>query len=287
MITLADAEHRTVAVPGCRLHVALVGEGPPLMLVHGWPEDHRAWRHVVPLLADRYRLILPDLRGFGQSEAPAGDYRKQALADDLLALLDALGVDRLALAGHDWGGFVAFLMALAAPRRFSGVVACNIAHPWMRPPRDPRQLAPLFYMPLAALPVLGPLLLRHTHAVRGLLRGGVARGNRLDDAMIAAYGAMIAEPDRARASSALYRDFLLREVPGLERAFRDRALEIPAAVVYGTQDPAVHVSQVRGLEAHAPTARYTWVEDSGHFVLEERPERVAEAIASFFAEFPP
>lgn len=282
MPTLAQAEHRTVSVRGSQLHVAILGEGPPLMLVHGWPEDHRAWRQVVPRLADRYRLILPDLRGFGRSDAPEGDYRKQALADDLLALLDALGLDRVGLVGHDWGGWVSILLALTAPTRISGLVICNIAHPWMRVSWDPRQVAPLFYMPLVAIPGIGPFLLRNTTAVRGLIRGGVAKGNRIDDEVIAAYVAMIGEPDRARASSALYRAFLFRELPGLAREFRHRALEMPVTVIYGTKDPAVHVDTVRGLERRAPSAEYVWIEDAGHFVLEERPERVAAAVDAFF-----
>ena len=81
-------------------------------MIHGWPQDHRAWRELVPLLADQYRLILPDLRGFGRSDATATDLRKDSLANDMIDVFDALGLDRLGLVGHDWGGFTGFLLAL-------------------------------------------------------------------------------------------------------------------------------------------------------------------------------
>lgn len=280
--TLADAEHHEIVAPGGRIHVATVGEGPPLMLVHGWPQDHRAWRLVVPKLTDRFRLILPDLRGFGRSEAPAGDYRKAALASDLLAVLDALDPGPVGLVGHDWGGFVGFHLAVGAPERFTGFAFLNIPHPWLKVPRSPARLAAFTYMPVLATPVLGPLLMRATPLVRGLIRGGTAKENRIDDDDIAAFTRMIAEPDRARASSALYRDFLVRELPSLGRAFKGKRLELPVHVIFGKRDPAVHHSMVDGLERRCADLSHTWIEDAGHFVAEERPGPVAEALAAFF-----
>ncbi len=284
MISLADARSELVPTPAGRIHVAVVGDGPPLALVHGWPQDHRAWRDAVPLLAPRYRLILPDLRGFGRSDAPRGPYLKAALADDLLAVFDHLGIDRLGLVGHDWGGWVGFLLALDHPERFAGFVACNIAHPWTRIPPDPRRVLPFAYMPVVATPFLGPLLLRRTSLVRGLIRGGTARGNRLDDHAIDGFARMIAEPERARASSALYRSFLVRELPGLARAFRRRRLRVPVRVVFGRRDPAIHPSLVDGLAHHADHVDHVWIDDAGHFVAEERPEPVARAIDAFFTD---
>lgn len=282
MITLDDAEHREIVAPGGRIHVATVGDGPPLMLIHGWPQDHRAWRLVVPLLADRFRLILPDLRGFGWSEAPAGDYTKSALASDMLAVLDALDPGPVGLVGHDWGGFVGFHLALDAPERFTGFVPMNIPHPWMRIPRSPARIAAFLYMPVVGSPRLGPFLLRHTKLVRGLIRGGTAPANRLEDEAIAGFRERIAEPDRARASSALYRHFLVKELPTLARTFRGRRLQLPVHVVFGRQDPAVHPSMMDGLERKVDDLGWTWIDDAGHFVAEERPEPVAAAIRSFF-----
>ena len=122
-------EHRDVEVRGIRLHVAEAGAGPPLMLLHGWPQHWWCWRHLIPRLAERYRLLAPDLRGWGWSAAPPGDYAKAAFAADVLALMDLEGLDRVRIMGHDWGAYTAFLLALDHPERFERLVALDIAPP--------------------------------------------------------------------------------------------------------------------------------------------------------------
>ncbi len=284
MIDLDQAEHRFIDTGSARIHVATVGSGPPLLLLHGWPQDHRAWRHVVPELASEHTLILPDLRGFGQSEAPAGDYRKHALADDLSAVLDHLDHDRMGLVGHDWGGWVGFILALRHPERFRGYVALNISHPWAKIPLNPLRLLPFFYMPLVGTPGIGPLILRRTNAVRGIINAAtVSRANP----EAARFADMIGEPDRAVASSALYRHFLLRDIPALGRDFGGKKLQIPVRFVHGLKDPAIHRSMVEGLESKAPSVDYVWLDDAGHFPAEEQPKATADAIRSFFATHSP
>src|SRR3712207_1051413 len=99
-------EHHYVSARGLDFHVAEAGDGLPLVMLHGWPQHWWMWRYVMPRLADRFRLIAPDLRGFGWSDAPEGPYDKQTLADDVLAVLDELGVGRFRVMGHDWGAYV-------------------------------------------------------------------------------------------------------------------------------------------------------------------------------------
>ncbi|MEU8305664.1 alpha/beta fold hydrolase [Actinomadura sp. NPDC048955] len=123
-------EHRFVEARGIRFHVAGAGEGPPLMFVHGFPQHWYAWRHLVPLLADRYRLVMPDLRGAGWSDAPYRGYGTRDRAADVLALMDALGLDRVGLIGHEWGAWAGFRACLDAPDRFTRFLALNIVHPW-------------------------------------------------------------------------------------------------------------------------------------------------------------
>src|SRR5262249_28697504 len=104
--------HGFVNVRGVRLHVAEAGAGDPVMLLHSFPQHWYAWRHVIPLLAGQYRLICPDWRGFGWSQAPPGGYDTADRAADILALADALGLRRVRLIAHDWGGHAAFRAAL-------------------------------------------------------------------------------------------------------------------------------------------------------------------------------
>jgi 3-oxoadipate enol-lactonase len=97
------------------------GEGSPVVLVHGFPLDHTIWEPLVPLLSPHARLILPDLRGHGRSPAPAGVYEMRMLADDLLALLDSLELERVTLVGHSMGGYAALAFARAYPNRLEGL----------------------------------------------------------------------------------------------------------------------------------------------------------------------
>src|SRR4051794_19521999 len=115
---LPDAEgvaHHRIQAGGLGWHVAEAGSGPPLVLLHGWPQHWWMWRRVLPALAARFRVVVPDLPGQGWTDAPPGAYAKEALATQVLALLDALGLDHVRLVGHDWGGYVAWLLALRAP----------------------------------------------------------------------------------------------------------------------------------------------------------------------------
>ncbi len=131
-------QHRLVRAGRIEMHVAEAGEGPPLLLVHGWPQHWYCWRKLIGGLADEYRVICPDLRGLGWSDAPAAGYDKETLADDLLNLIDALGLRSVRYVGHDWGGWAGYLLALRAPERVERYLALNILHPW----QTARRVAP-------------------------------------------------------------------------------------------------------------------------------------------------
>src|SRR4051794_34939093 len=98
-----------------RMHVAEAGDGPPLLMLHGWPQNWWCYRLLIADLARRFRVLVPDLRGLGWSEAPAAGYEKATLAADILELLDSEQIEQVDMVGHDWGGFVAFLLALEEP----------------------------------------------------------------------------------------------------------------------------------------------------------------------------
>jgi len=124
---------RASLATGIVMNVAEAGpaDAPPVILLHGFPESHRTWAKLAPLLADRFRLIMPDLRGFGESDRPhdVADYATDTLVADLFALADARGVDRFALVGHDWGGAVAWAAALRGNPRIERLAIVNSPHP--------------------------------------------------------------------------------------------------------------------------------------------------------------
>lgn len=128
-------QRRIALATGVTLNVALAGpEGAPaVVLLHGFPESHRTWRGLVPLLSDRFRLVMPDQRGFGASDRPEGvaSYRTDKVVDDLFALADTLGLARFTLVGHDWGGAAAWAAALRGDPRLERLVIVNAPHPFL------------------------------------------------------------------------------------------------------------------------------------------------------------
>ena len=137
---------RTVATNGIELHVAEAGSGPPVLLVHGFPELSYSWRHQLPALATAgYHALAPDIRGYGRSSCPPAveDYDIVHLTDDLIGLLDELGEERAVFVGHDWGAMVVWTLALLHPQRVRGVVGMSV--PFIpRAPAPPVTLRQLF-----------------------------------------------------------------------------------------------------------------------------------------------
>lgn len=121
--------HRDIDVNGVRLHVAEQGDGPLVLLLHGWPESWYSWRHQIPVLADAgYRVVAPDQRGYARSEQPPDveDYTLLHLAGDVVGLIDALGEKQAVLVGHDWGAPVAWVTSMLRPDLVRGVVGLSI-----------------------------------------------------------------------------------------------------------------------------------------------------------------
>jgi pimeloyl-ACP methyl ester carboxylesterase len=287
---LAGVSHREVHARGLRFHVAEAGpqDGPPVVLLHGWPQHWFMWREVIPALASDRRVIAPDLRGLGWSEAPKAGYRKQELADDVLALLGELGVERFDLIGHDWGAFAGFLMCLTAPERVGHYVACSIPHLW--PPAERpsvRRLLTLWYQVALGAPGLGAALMRNGEFTRRVLKAARAHGRYTDDEL-AAFVDVLREPAHAHATSLYYRTFLLHELkPLIDGAFKQRTLTTPTLLLWGRRDQILQGARATGEhEPYAPDMRIEWVEDTGHFLPEERPQLVVRRARELFAAEP-
>jgi pimeloyl-ACP methyl ester carboxylesterase len=275
--------HRWVRARGIRFHVAEAGTGDDVvLLLHGWPQHWYEWRHLMPALADRHRVLALDLRGFGWSDAPRSSYLKEELASDVLAVLDELGLQQVKLVGHDWGGWIGFLLCLRAPERVKRFLALNIPHPWQNFGGTLPHIWRFWYQWVTSAPFLGYALHRSGRFTRAILRLGVHDRTVWDAQTIAAFTSNLAEPDRARAAVRLYRDFTLRELLpiGLGR-YRDTRLTVPTLLVFGTEDMAIRPSQLRGYERHADDMRVELVPGCGHFIVDERPELVADRARAF------
>ena len=274
---VAGVTHRTVQVGGLAVHVAEAGAGEPLVLLHGWPQHWYCWHRVVPLLADRYRLVMPDLRGHGWTSVPDSGYDKEQLATDLLGLLDALELPQVGLIGHDWGGWTGFLACLRAPERFRAFLALGIVHPFQRPSlaKALQGWRMTYQLPIAS-PLVGRTLMR-----AGLAAQVVRSGSRRSVSDVATYGEVMQEPARARASEQLYRTFLLAESWRVGR-YADARLTVPTRLVNGDSDLISSRAMLDGWQRNADDMTVEILEGVGHFVPEEAPEAVADRAIALF-----
>jgi pimeloyl-ACP methyl ester carboxylesterase len=280
--------HLYVQAADVRMHVAEAGAGEPVLMLHGWPQHWYAWRGVIPLLANERRVICPDLRGFGWSDAPPGRYAKATLAADVLALLDALELDRVELIAHDWGAWIGFMLCLDHPERFRHFLALNIYTPW---PEGPSlaglgSIARLWYQAVIASPWLGAAVVGRTSFVSRLITAGAVHPAWTPQEL-EAFAGVLREPPRTAASVQLYRTFLTRELlPYLRGQFDGRALRVPTVLMHGTRDLAIDYRRLGRWREHAEQMSLVLREDSGHFIAEELPEAVAEQARALFSGEP-
>jgi pimeloyl-ACP methyl ester carboxylesterase len=283
---LAGVEHRYVDAGGVRFHVAEAGAGEPVVCIHGWPQNWWEWRGIIPGLAERYRVICPDLRGFGWSEAPRRGYEKEQFAADVAALLDALGVRDVRLIGHDWGGVAAFILCVRRPDLVRQYLALNTAHLWPRVEgRRVPELRRFWYQWVISTPLVGRLF------VQSLARLPADRSYRISGSRSAwsaedtrVFLGQFAERERALASVQTYRTFVTKELAAMVRGrYRHTRLTVPTLWLHGTRDPVIRPFMLEGTEPYADDLKVQLIDGVGHFIADERPDLVLERALSFFA----
>jgi pimeloyl-ACP methyl ester carboxylesterase len=277
--------HRTVRARGLDFHLAEAGAGDDVVLcLHGWPQHWYEWRQLMPALADRHRVLALDLRGFGWSDAPRHGYEKENMATDVLAVLDALGLERVKLVGHDWGGWIGFLLCLRAPQRFERFLALNIVPPWVNLRNTVGHAWRFWYQQMILAPGIGYGLHRRGDFVPRVLVGGSEVKDVWDEETLRAFADNLAEPARARAAVKMYRVFNWREVlPIVRGRYVERRLTVPTLLVFGVDDFVLRPEMLAGYERHAEHMQIELVDDCGHFIVDERPDLVAARAREFLA----
>jgi pimeloyl-ACP methyl ester carboxylesterase len=199
-------------------------------------------------------------------------------------VLDALGLERVKLVGHDWGGWIGYLLCLRAPERFERYLALNILPPWV----GLRQVAPemwrFAYQLVVASPFVGYRLHTSGNFVPKVLLGASVVRDHFDSETLHIFGDNLAEPARARACVQMYRTFQLREQPELIRGryARDR-LTVPTLHLHGTEDSALRPKMLAGWQRHADDMRVELVSGCGHFIADEAPDLVAARALELFS----
>ena len=285
-------QHDTVQAAGASFHVATEGSGPPLLLLHGWPEFWLTWEPVMTRLADRFTLIAPDLRGFGQSDKPAGEPNAERWgaddhAGDLLALLDAMGIGRVGVVGHDVGGGVMLPLARRAPERFSGLFFFDFGYPGIgRRMGTPDRLNEIWYQSFHQM-AFAPALVgasRETCAayIGHFLRHWSHRKDAFDPVMEAWTDNFMA-PGNLTGGFAYYRAahanriaMVKAEAPPLP------PIDVPTGVRWAAHDPIFPVAWTDRLGETFSALDLAVMDGVGHFPHREDPDRAAAEIAGFF-----
>ena len=283
---------------GIAMNVALAGpeDAPPAIFLHGFPESHRTWRKVAPLLEDRVRLLMPDLRGFGASDRPidVADYSTETLIADIFALSDALNVDRFALVGHDWGGAIAWAAALRGNPRIERLAIVNSPHPLIFQKsliEDEEQRAASQYMNAFRNPAMEA----------GVARMGVdaffdkSFSKHVDMALISADERQryIDDWSRPGALTAMFNWYRASQIAvpqiGEDTVMPDWVdrrlpkLHIPVRVIWGLEDKALLPVQLEGIGEVGDDVEVFPLKNAGHFAPWEAPGPVAEALGPFLA----
>ncbi|KUI20178.1 alpha/beta hydrolase [Mycobacterium sp. GA-1285] len=276
---IEGARRSHVTARGVRFHVteAGPGDGRPVVALHGWPQHHWVYRDLLGDPPAGLRIIAPDLPGYGWSGPAPHRWEKDDVAADVLALLDALGLDQVLLTGHDWGAYVGYRMVLTAPERIDGFLAMNMAHPWITPRVVAPQLWRFWYqVPLATF---GVPVQRYTDFVARVFR--VA--SRMDSETARVYADRFKDPTVARAGRDTYRSFVLRELPAAARGPKPPRATVPIRCLFGLGDTAVHPSLAAEETADADDYRLQTV-DASHFIIDERPDLVRAALIALASE---
>lgn len=289
--------HFCDVAPGVRLHYAQCGDprAPLMLLVHGFPEFWRAWEPLMPLLADRWHVVAPDMRGFNLSSKPEGlkSYRAQALIGDLGALIDALGGGTATVAGHDWGGAASFGLAIADPRRVSRLVILNSPHPVLFAralSASGEQQRASAYMNWLRAPGSEEALAENDFARLERFFASMGAATWFSGEVRAAYHRAWAQPGALTGGLNYYRASPLHpptaNEPGASAlALRDEdfIVRVPTLVIWGEQDAALRPVLLEGLDRFIPDLRIERIAEATHWLVHEQPQRIAASISAFAA----
>jgi len=275
--------HRYIAANGIDFHLATSGpgDGPPVVLLHGFPEFWYGWRHQMePLASAGWQVIVPDQRGYGESGKPSGiaAYALDTLADDVCEICSQLGHERFAVVGHDWGGIVAWHLAAREPARLSRLAILNAPHPatlasyaFMHPTQAMRSA----YVGFFQMPWLPEMALRaNDHALLAMALTGSSPAGTFDDAALAQYRKAWSREGALRAMLNWY-----RAMP-LARPLQ-RRIEIPVKVLWGDADPALSSGLAEAGAAFCSHCEVVHLPRATHWLHHELPEEVNALLTGF------
>jgi pimeloyl-ACP methyl ester carboxylesterase len=282
-------EHLQLKANGAAFHVARTGTGQPLLLLHGWPEFWLTWEPVMTRLAGRYTLIAPDLRGFGDSDKPNGPYGPDQHAVDMLALMDALGVKRFGVVGHDVGGAAMQPLARSAPERLTGLFFFDFVYPGIGARMGaPDRLNHIWYQSFHQME-MAPALVGATREscrtyIGHFLKDWSYRKDAFDG-VLEAFTDNFLKQGNLTGGFAHYRAAHAGRVKMMQgEAPKLASIDVPTCVRWAEHDPLFPYVWTDRMGETFSRLDLAMFADVGHFPHREDPDRAASEIGAFFGK---
>jgi pimeloyl-ACP methyl ester carboxylesterase len=271
---------------GLRQHAVIGGDGPPLLLVHGWPQNWYAWRRVMPALARDFEVIAVDQRGIGRTAKPQSGYDTGTLAADLVALMDGLGHKRFAVVGHDTGHFISYALAADHPDRVERVALVEVPGPPGATPSPPLFLPEginnkVWHIPFNRVDKVAEQLIRGREDIYFGYEFAIQAGKKLPADVIDYYVRLVSNRESLRGSLAFYRAWEKTVAQNAQR--KNRPLTMPVLAIGGAASWGELVGNA--MKLLATNVQSVVIPATGHWVAEEAPKEMLAALTPFLAPY--
>ena len=287
-MSIHSITHEYVTVNGIKLHIAKQGSGKKLVvLLHGWPEFWYTWRYQIPVLAEHFTVVAPDLRGFNLSDKPHGveHYKTDVVASDIAELIPKLGFDKAYIVGHDWGGAVAWTFAALYPELTEKLAVCNCPHPKIMLKSfksNPSQLLKSWYMFMHQIPLLPEMVYQFTLPLffKQFVRGWMYNKQNFTDEDLKEFVKAFKQEGALTGSVNYYRA-MLQTKPN--RAIFKNKIQAPTLLIWGEGDKALGKELTYGTEEYVDaTYEVKYISNCSHWTQNDCPEEVNNYLLDFF-----
>jgi len=282
----ASWHHDTIHTNGIKLHYVTQGEGPLMLMLHGFPEFWYSWRHQIPEFARDHKVVALDLRGYNDSDKPEAKsaYVMAEFIKDIKGVIEGLGYDRCVLVGHDWGGAIAWSFAYAYPGLIDRLIVLNLPHPakFAEGLRTPQQLLRSAYIFFFQIPVLPELLiqLNDFQALEAAFKGMAVDKTTFSNDDIEAYKNAFAKRDALTATLNYYRNMFAQGLTTSDWGI----LTVPTLLIWGEADTALGKELTYGTEKYVQDFRIRYIPNCSHWVQQEQPQLVNQLMREFLGE---
>lgn len=277
-------QHQSIITNGVRLHYVTQGEGPLMLMLHGFPEFWYSWRHQIPVFAANYKVVAVDLRGYNDSEKPddLAAYRISELIEDVRGIITGLGYERCVLVAHDWGGAIAWHFADAYPDKVEQLIVMNLPHPakLVEGLRTPQQMLKSWYMLFFQLPLVPELVLQafNYQLVGDAFSNMAINKTAFTPADLEAFRHAAAKPGALTAMLNYYRANVF------QLGSRNwSVLPMPTLMVWGEEDRALGKELTYGTEQYVANLTIRYIPNCSHWVQQEQPQLVNQYMQEFLS----